>query len=248
MAEDAPCDAFITAEDVLLVDPCITGEECDPAYELIDAAIDEATLLIYMLSGRQIYGICSDTVRPNKLGGCPRVTTCYETCSVSYIRLTGTVISIDEVTIDGETIPASGYTVMDNNKLVRMRDAEGQKQKWPRCQNLDSPISEVGTFSITYTHGKEPDLITKRATTDMAIELIKLSRAETSRLRLPSNTTSVSRQGISLSMQDRNEMIRTVGSSIESVSQFMAIHNPANQRVPTFVWSPDSRQSLHRFS
>lgn len=256
MLDDAPCDSFATAEDILAVDACITGDESCPDYDLIDAALEEATQLLYLLSGRQIYGICTDTVRPTRDLKCPkpmsvfgwRLGTCDECCTVSSIKLAGPVVSIDAVLIDGEELPVSGYSLMDGDRLVRMRDAEQKRQRWPRCQMLDLPPTEVGTFAITYTHGKAVDSITKRATVDMAIELIKLSRNETSRLRLPSNTTAVTRQGVSLSMQNRTDMIREAGSTIESVAQFMAVHNPTNQRVPTFVWSPDTKDKLHRFS
>lgn len=256
MVEDAPCDNFAEAEDVLAVDACIAGDQDCPDYDIIDAALAEATQILYLLSGRQVYGICSDTVRPSKDLKCPspssvfgwRVGTCDDCCTVNAIKLSGPVVSVDMVMIDGEEIPASGYALMDSDKLVRMRDADGNKQRWPRCQKLDLPPTEAGTFAVTYTHGRAVDAVTKRATIDMAIELIKLGSSETSRLRLPSNTTSVTRQGVSLSMQNRTEMIREAGSTIESVAEFMALHNPANQRIPTFVYSPDTRHRLHKFS
>lgn len=228
---DAPCQAFICAEDIPASGECV--EVVDEV--TIASAIDEASLILYLMSGRRVYGLCEATVRPS-VRQCAAIETCARHCTVPAVRLGERINRIRWVMIDGQYLQPTEYRVIDRDKLVR---SDGY---WPHCQHLGRDLTEVGTWGIRYEFGSPPDAITRRATIDLALELIKLAVPGAPR-KLPGNVSSVSRRGVSLTMQDRNQLVREAGSYIESVNQFMAAHNPMNE-PPTFVWSPD-QDRLH---
>lgn len=225
---------LLCASDLPMSGDCI--ENASPA--VIADAISEASEIIHRMSGGRVYGTRDATVRPAE-PGCGWVGACANHCSVPTIRLGEDVTRIRWVRIDGEMLDPSAYTVVDKNKLIR---TDGQA--WPHCQDLTKDLSEVGSFGVRYSFGPEVDRVTMRALVDTTLELIKVAVPDADNRRLPANVRNASVNGLSLSMEDRNKLVRELGSYLESVNRFMALHNPMNE-PPTFVYSPDTSPRLH---
>lgn len=218
---------LICAEDLPVSGDCI--ENATTA--IIADAVAEANYIIYRMSGGRVFGVRAATVRPE-----PK---CNSVCSdVSFIRLAEPVHRVLWVMVDGALVPPTSYRIMDRSKLIRTDGTD-----WPSFQDVTKTLSEVDTHAVRYEYGIPADAVTKRAAIDTAIELIKLTQSETNR-RLPANVTSTRSSGVSLTMQDRNQLIRELGSYLESVNRFMALHNPRAE-MASYVYSPDTSPRLH---
>lgn len=260
----APCADWTTAEDA--ADCCGAGGTDVSEYE---DAVTAASELLYLFSARQIPGLCERTVRPCASDlecgvqvlsrghvvtwdgsvwiGPEGAPSC--SCSgVSRVLLPNhPVVSIEQVLIDGDVVPASGYRLDGGRYLTRMRDADGDRQTWPRCQILDLDSSEDGTFEVTYTFGREVPIAGILAANQLACQ-IKLACSSVAdgaaQCVLPSGVVSVTRQGLTIEFSKfrswgfkRSEGWHT-GMSL--VDAFLNAYNPAGLRRPPLIWSPDA--------
>ncbi len=227
MLSDYP--ELICAEDLPVSGDCIENA----SLSAVEEAVAEANVIIYRMSGGRVFGIRAATVRPAVRSS---LTSCQE---LPFVRLAEPVHRVLWVMVDGSMVPPGSYRLMDRNKLIRT-DGEA----WPAWQDLTKDLSETGTFAVRYEYGTHVDAVTRRAAIDTAVELLKLSQPDTGNRRLPPNVTSTRASGVSLTMQDRNQLIRELGSYLESVNKFMALHNP-KATLPTAVYSPDTSPALH---
>lgn len=227
MLSDYP--ELICAEDLPVSGDCIENTSLSAREE----AVAEANHIIYRMSGGRVFGIRAATVRPDLRSS---LTPCQ---AMPFVRLAEPVHRVLWVMVDGQMLPPGSYRLMDRNKLIR---TDGEE--WPGWQDLTKDLTETNTFAVRYEYGSHVDAVTKRAAVDTAVELLKLSQPDTGNRRLPPNVTSTRASGVSLTMQDRNQLIRELGSYLESVNKFMALHNP-KATLPTAVYSPDTSPSLH---
>lgn len=219
---------LICAEDLPVTGDCI--ENATTA--VIADAVAEANYIIYRMSGGRVFGVRAATVRPQ--------LRAEQACGgAGFVRLAEPVQRVLWVMVDGELLPPSSWRLMDRSKLLRVDGDD-----WPVWQDLTKLLTEVGTFAVRYEFGHHVDAVTKRAAIDTALELVKLATPDSNGRRLPPNVTSTRSSGVSLTMQDRNQLIRELGSYLESVSRFMALHNPRAE-LQTYVYSPDTSPRLH---
>jgi hypothetical protein len=195
--------------------------------------VAEANYIIWRMSGGRVFGIRVATVRPqlrsDRACGDP-----------PFVRLAEPVRRVLWVMVDGTMVPPEGWRLVDGSKLLRVDGSP-----WPVWQHLDRNLSEEGTFGVRYEYGTPVDTVTRRAAIDTALELVKLGTPDSNNRRLPANVTTTRSSGVSLTMQDRNQLIRELGSYLESVNRFMALWNPTAE-PPTYVYSPDTSPRLHR--
>jgi hypothetical protein len=262
----APCADWTTPEEVV---ECCPGASGTDAAEYEDA-VAAASELLYLFSARQFSGLCERTVRPCSSGlecgvqilsrghvvtwdgsiwiGPEGAPSC--SCSgVSRVVLPNwPVVEIEQVLIDGDVVPASGYRLDGKRYLTRMRDAEGNRQSWPRCQALDLDSSEDGTFEVTYTFGQEPPVSGVQAANQLACQ-IRLACASTAGAAdtdciLPSGVTRITRQQVAIDFAafrswgfKRGEGWRT---GMALVDVFLNAYNPSGLRSRPLIWSPDA--------
>lgn len=233
----------------------------------------EASQLLFELSGRIFSGQCEKTVRPCATEWCgfqvlsrghvigpwdwggwgwtgsswnwPNSSSC-GCWPLSRVKLSGyPVRSITEVKIDGVVISPTEYRLDERRWLTRMADADGNVQWWPACQRLDLDDTEVGTFAATYRYGLDPPLVGIHAAQQLACELYRACTGS-GECQLPTGTTRVTRQGITISrtafQRDRTTGIWATGLNL--VDAFLASYNPSGlTRRPTF-WAPGG----HRYA
>lgn len=235
--------------------------------EIQAQALEFATYIIWSATGRQ-YGLCEMTVRPcgrqctncpdgwywdgmgtwtpyiwngdwhncwcgsNGPGGC---CTCDPDCQV---YLPGPVHSITSVKVDGATLPVSGaggfnYFVLDQKWLVRT-DTEAC---WPLCSDQNLGPGDPNAFEVTYLRGREAPAILATAVGIYSCEFAKACVGAD--CRLPSRVTSISRQGISISMVDINEILKNGLTGIWEVDQIIMHVNPYGIKGSARFYSPD---------
>lgn len=219
-----------------------TGDAPD---NVIQDAVDVASELLYVLSGQQFPGICEATVRPCADRGCfniyadesswpPSGCACTRLPEVSLGYWP--VLGIKEVKIDGVALPAADYYVAHERTLVRRADSSGINDGWPHCQRLDQPDTEEDTWSVEFFYGQAPPAAGQRAATALACELVKGYLGQP--CQLPGRATSVSRQGITVTMLN-TEALEQGHTGIYEVDLFLETYNPSNLRGATTIWSPD---------
>jgi hypothetical protein len=176
----------------------------------LEWALQQASEMLYKLSGHRYPGVCEATVRP-----CGSRASCWTPVSewfardcgctrLSRVRLAGyPVQAITEVLIDDEVIDPGEYRLDYDRELVRLADADGRAQTWPGCQRLD--LSDgPGTFFITYTYGQNPPLTGVQAAAELACEIAKACpgvSGSAGECALPTGTVRIARQGITIDTQ-----------------------------------------------
>jgi hypothetical protein len=226
-----------------------------------------ATSILWALTGRR-FGLCEVTVRPCgggchdggymtwpvtfdgstgaigpswipfiDVGGvwrncaCPGACSCKARCEV---WLPGPVDSVTEVVLDGVIVPAEAYRV-DNRSLLVRQDGEC----WPQCQNFDlsgiAPDTE-NTFLVTYSRGTPVPEAGQIAAGMLACDF---ARSCTTGCKLPGNLSTLSRQGVEVSMIDPTEELNAGLTGVSLVDQWIRSVNPHRRTRRPRVYSTD---------
>lgn len=237
--------------------------------ELQEAASDYGALVVWAATGRR-YGLCERTIRPcgrvslpwnnlpwgyywsegtwmpyvfsgqwrncSNCGGAFGCCPCEPNCQV---WLPPPVYSIPATGIsqDDEIIPVDAWRVDDGQWLVR---TDGDC--WPSCQdyNVDSG---VGAFQVTYFKGLAVPGPLLRAAGELACEWAK--NCVGAPCRLPQRVTSISRQGVSVSLADVDQLLENGLTGVTTVDQVIRNFNPyrltSQMKIASPDWPPTSR-------
>lgn len=152
---------------------------------------------------------------------------CRGSCSckpVESVLLAAPVGRIDAVSLDGTTLDPSSYHVEDGNKLVR---SDGGR--WPSCAGEN--------FTVTYLNAYPVDTVGAYAGGVLAAEYLKALSGD-KKCRLPSNITSVARQGISYEVA--KGMFPDGMTGLREVDTYIMGWNPHGMRTAPAVYSIDS--------
>lgn len=211
--------------------------------ELSDQQSENALLaaseLLYEWSGRQFVGRCETSVRPccsgcscwqqvlsrgHVIGG-----ACSSGCcgTEQRLRLYGDVRSVVSITIDGAELDPAAYE-HDARWVYRV-----DGWAWPRCQNMRAACGDPGSFCVTYEYGIDPPSSGVEAALDLAL-LIASELGPDDDCALPTNVTSINREGVSFSLDPAAAM-----SAASSVGTFLKTYNPGKVTRRPAVWSPD---------
>ncbi len=260
-----PCQLWATVEEIAeFCDAEGVGSEA----EVYDEAALVASQILYAMSGRRFAGTCVRSVRPCT-GRCgdampwPMTSDLYwgsdawkdgygreRGCGclpLSVVPLAGAARSIVEVLIDGQIVDPDSYRLDERRRLVRMRDADGERQFWPGCQNLDAGPEEEGTFEITYRYGIDPPGAGVLAAKELACAIFQATPAAAldEECVLPNGVTKIVRQGVTY------ELVADAGwgylgkdkgwrTGLPLVDMFLNAYNPTGRRRRrAMVWSPD---------
>lgn len=235
---------------------------------ILDAAARFASEILYALSGRQFSGLartyCRPVARPEgwdarswAVAGAGYWSSWGSSFSTeaggasgyhlgpSYpheVALNAPVQRIEEVKIDGVTIPADEYRVDDYRLLVRTRSAADSpptdRAGWPHWQALWLPDTERGTFSVTYWYGTTPPQSGITACEVFAAELaLDMVGADN---RLPARLKELSRQGETAVVTDSLEALQKGWTGIPICDYFIASINPYRLQRRASAWSPDT--------
>ncbi|HEY6415792.1 MAG TPA: hypothetical protein VIX41_06130, partial [Acidimicrobiales bacterium] len=250
---EPPCTPCVPWETD--VSCCEDWDELDPALQL--RGLDLAWSTLRTLTGGRV-GACPVLVRPcvpepcdwctgqwlnpvivdgrwvNRACGAPGCW-CERVCEVV---MPGPVAMITEVWQDGVSLELGGFRVDNGHRIVRTDGA-----CFPACQNLDRPLSAGCTFGIAYVPGIVPSSAGLWAAGVLACEYAKACAG--AKCRLPSNVTTIARQGVSMTMGTGLFPDNVTG--IREVDAFVFSVNPNALRIPSTVWSPDVPWARHRY-
>ena len=182
----------------------------------VEVLLDDASDLLYYLSGGAIYGLCTATVRPCRVCMCG---TCFACCSVDMIPLRGPVVEVTQVKIDGDVLDPSEYRLTPRGLLYRVSTSDTRPPSWPSSQALWKPDTEEGTFSITHTHGLEPPYPTWVVNAAVELACDQANFQVNGKGRLPTDTVGVVYQG--LSIQRRASAINDNIEAFPALGRFM---------------------------
>jgi hypothetical protein len=237
---------------------------------LFDLAAQQASELLFQLSGRLFSGECGPkTVRPPCHGcGCGYQVLsrgyvvgpwnwdggvysslcdyCLVSCSPSRVKLSGyPVREITEVKVNGNVLDPSLYTLWKRRYVTRLNNGH-----WPYQQNLTLPDTEEGTFSVTYTYGSDPPELGVAAAAQLGCELYKACSGATDCV-LPTGVTRVTRQGITIEQSaftswayQRETRVQMGGwkTGLSLVDAFLTAYNQRGLMRRGTFWAPGKRQ------
>lgn len=255
--------------------PDIGQELCCPDWNTYTDALKEqaaqySKMVLWTATGRQ-YGLCHLTVRPCGRqqqngswngwyydgygawlpyiwagswfncwcgGNGPFGCSCNPDCQV---YLPGPVRSIQSVQVDGVSLNVTGgdVFVLDQQWLVRTDTTKC----WPRCGDQNKPPGDVNAFEVTYTRGLAVPAALSQAYATLACEFAKACLGLP--CRLPSRVSSISRQGVTVSMVDISQMLRHgdvpryAFTGIWEVDQVILAINPYGVKGRTRFYTPD---------
>ena len=234
------------------------------AAEVTGAAVQAASEVLYQLSAQR-FGLCTVKLRPCRkscMGGFPWWSwweygsypqpywwngTWYnlacgscpgDSCScvgLSETELPGPVASITEVKLNGVVLTAGvDYRVDDYRKLVRLGG-----DPWPFCQDLLLEDTEDNTWSVTAVYGEVMPIIGRMAVGELALEFVKYLTCADDCL-LPFGVVDVSRQGISMTIQNTAELIQQGIINLPMCAMFIQAANPEHLTARAAVYDLDA--------
>lgn len=151
----------------------------------------------------------------------------------AVVALDAPVKSVDTVKVDGAVLDPGSYQLFGARLLVR---TDGQV--WPQHQRITDPDTEPGTFSVTYTRGRDLPPSGQIAAGLLACELAK-ARADDPNCQLPERIKTISRDGIDVQFLDPMDFVKEGRTGIPAVDEWLRAVNPAGIDAPADVWSPD---------
>jgi hypothetical protein len=155
--------------------------------------------------------------------------------ALSTVHL-GNYGTVTEVKVDGVVIAPTAYRVQNGTELVRLDGGT-----WPVCQDMALADTEVGTFSVRVQLGAPVDGLGAYAAGVLACEYAKACTGD-KKCRLPNNVTSVTRQGVTMDLSSTAFPDGLTG--IREVDLVIQRYNPHGLKMPSVVWSPDTRSAV----
>lgn len=146
------------------------------------------------------------------------------------VRLDTPVGRVSDVSIDGASLSASAYSVLNGGMLLRTDGGE-----WPRCQDFSAAPGQEGSFTVTYLNAYPVDGLGAWAAGVLAYEYAKACMG--GKCQLPAGVTQVARQGITMELQ--NDMFANGLTGLRAVDDWTAKFNPNRLRRKPLVYSPD---------
>lgn len=234
------------------------------AAEVTGVAVQAASEVLYQLTAQR-FGLCNVKLRPCRkscqggfpwwswweygsypqpywwngtwfnlaCGSCPG-----DSCScvgLSEIELPGPVHSITEVKLNGVVLTAGvDYRVDNYRTLVRLGG-----DPWPFCQDLSLEDTEDNTMSVTANYGEAVPIIGRMAVGELGLEFVRYLTCD-DECQLPFGVVDVSRQGISMTIQNTAELIKEGILNLPMAAMFIQAANPEHLTARAAVYDLDA--------
>lgn len=260
------CQPWATSED--LHGPCAGESGIDEA--LIDQALEVASEVVYVLSGRQFPGECDGTLHP-----CPDRRHTYRTEPASWSNhsslghpgswATGVgarwlrcrhrrgcgCAPMHALDLGVAPLLEVASVVIDGEELdgSAYRIDNGRElvrvdgEPWPGCVDHADPEA----FAVTAKWGQVPPTAGVRAAAALACQLALASDpAKVDDCALPERVTNITRQGLSMVVLDPFEMLDEGKVGVYEVDLFLKAYNPNQLARRATVMSPDVKPKARR--
>lgn len=162
--------------------------------------------------------------------------TCKSHCEV---ELPAPVGEITEIIVDGTTMDLTDFRVDNGNILVYTGSGDCP---FNMAQDLSLPLTEEGTWGVTYSNSYPVDALGAYAVGLLAMEFAKACTG--AKCRLPAGVTTVVRNGVTMDITPGAFPDGFTG--IREIDTFISLWKPPGSpdRSPT-VYSPDLPQYRH---
>lgn len=247
------CTQWATPADVC--EPCnVEGFDINH----LDRWLEVASYNLYLLTGSQWAGECTDTVYPEAqpciapLGRRWRwgMPTRQRRGLPRELRLPGTPVRlVEEVVIDGQVVDPARYRVDDGRWLVWLpEDVPGAARGWPTTQDVLGAVGAEGVWSVTYVYGAMPPPGGREAAAVLGCQLALSCNpnADAGDCRLPERVVAISRQGVSMTVFDPATLFPDGLTGLTEVDSWVAAQRLGVARRPATVWVPGSRPAVRR--
>lgn len=243
------CEAFAGPLDVINAPG---GCPFDPVADDIQAWIDMASDIMFQLTGGRVHGECTAIVYPMTDHNCFDVYGIRR--SSSYwtdgwlggtiihtgpeladrfggrrpVRLAGPNTTVIDVVIDGVTLAASEYILVNGVYLIRRAGS------WPTLNDI-TQVSGTGTWTIHYTWGDPISLLMRDACVELAIDLAKASGVGAAS-GFGAGVVAANVQGVQLTIEELVQQYSDGRQNVPTLDRFVGIYG----RGPTpDVYSPE---------
>lgn len=233
---------YLTPAEFIAKCPAAAGvPETDD--DVIDA-INDASLIMYYLTGRQFNGTSQTTITPD--------TYC-TACGPYRIPLglwpVTDIIAVRENGVDQD--PAD-YHIDEYHWLVKDNgEAFPRRGNWYAASGDadDNEDSRGGyVFEVTVEHGLPAPGLLKRAVKDLACGLYDDAVSGGDACSLPDKVTNITRNGLTMEVADFNDLLNRGALGIYSVDLAVKVLNPTGMQSPSFVWTPDMYRGTRRYT
>jgi len=144
------------------------------------------------------------------------------------------VASITQVKVDGVVLDSSAYRLDNANLLVRI-----DGQRWPFCNDLSKNDTETGTWSVTAQFGEDVPTMGQIAVGELAAQLAKALACDED-CALPQPIQQLTRQGVSVTFLDPNQLFGQGTIGLYQCDLFLATYNPDRLRNRARVFDLDT--------
>lgn len=229
--------------------------------ELQQAGAEYGALVVWAATGRR-FGLCTRIVRPcgrtrqhpladgyywadgtwfpyifnglwRNCAGCGAGFGCCTCEPACQVWLPAPVYSIPAtgVTVGADIIPVDAWRVDNGQWLVR---TDGDC--WPECQDYSTDSGD-SFFQVEYQRGLPVPSVLLRAAGELACEWARSCTGAD--CRLPQRVTSISRQGVSVSLPDVAQLLEHGLTGVQTVDQVIRQFNPYSLPSKMAIASPD---------
>lgn len=226
LLSEASCPWEVDAEACGLAD-------LDPEAPLFISAVETASSIMTRLSGYTI-GLCEEEIRP--LNMCPECRTwCCGGADAIYLKGSYqiSVWDVTQVRLGATPYDPSSWRFDRNSRMLYRVPPD----VWPRKDEKWSNAGEGDAFVVDAQIGTPPDAWALDTAARLVKELYLSCTGK--KCRLPSNTTTVTAQGITVRLRDEE-----VNTFIPELSAWTHAVNPHGARLPATVFSPDLAGAL----
>jgi hypothetical protein len=240
--DDTYCEVYPYVTPAEVIACCKTAENMAEDDDRVIDAIDDASLVIYYLTGKQFGGTCQATVRPPCLSG-----SCGCGCTPNQIDIglwpVTDLVSVryDGVVYTDASDPTVGslFHVTEHRYLARKDgDAFLSGNQWAVAGSAQDTADNGYTFEVTVEYGLTVPRLVKRAAKRMACELLKACCNDAS-CKLPERVTSVTRSGLTMDVKSAEDLLRDGRTGIYEVDLAIQVFNPSKLQSPSFVFMPN---------
>ena len=236
---------YVTPAEVIAC--CSAASEMEEDDPILLDAIEDASTVLYYLTGKQFAGTRRTTVRPDCLSG-----ACACGCTPAQVNLgVWPVTGLISVRYQGQTYTGSDLTdtfhVNDWHYLARNDgDAFESGNQWALSGGEFDTLDDGYVFEVTVDYGLAIPRLLSRAARSLACEWVQQNCGSGGPCKLPQRTTQVSRSGISMDIASASDILRNGNTGIYEVDLAIQVFNPSKLQSPSFVWHPQGSRTGRR--
>lgn len=197
---------------------------------LLDA-IDDASMILYYMTGRQFAGTCTATVDTCSTDPCG-------CCGCDGIKLNlGLWPITDLISVIEDDVTYTGTAATDRYEIVEYR----------YIRRVDrTNFTGLSGITATVEYGMKTPRLLERATRVLACQL--LQKCLDLPCSLPERVTSYTRSGMSVDLKDPTELLAAGRMGIYEVDLAVQVFNPSHLQSPSFVWSGNTSSTRYHVS